>query len=77
MPISETVPQSRLLSDYLTEAELAHELGRTRRSVQRWRALRVGPAPTFVGNTVLYAAQSVRTWLRQQERQPVRRRRSA
>jgi Helix-turn-helix domain len=58
----------RLLGEYLTEDNLARELNRTPRTIKRWRAERTGPAATFIGNSVFYHKDSVREWLRSQER---------
>ena len=55
-----------VLDGYLTEAELARELDRSKRTLERWRRLRTGPIPTICGNKVLYAVADVRTWLRAQ-----------
>ncbi len=58
-----------VLDDYLTEAELARELDRSKRTLERWRRLRTGPVPTICGNKVLYAVDDVRKWLRAQRQE--------
>jgi hypothetical protein len=58
----------RTLADYLTEDELASRLGKSRRTIERWREQRTGPPPTFVGKTVRYFWPSVLGWLRSRER---------
>ena len=57
----------KILSDYLTERELAEQLGRGPRTIQRWRAMRQGPTPTFIGATPVYRIDAVRAWLRSRE----------
>ena len=66
-----------LLSDYLTETELAGALHMTVRGLQLWRAKRQGPAWTKLGRKVVYRRGAVVDWMKAQETQPVRSRRSA
>lgn len=61
-------PKKAVLADYLTEAELARELDKSKRTLERWRRLRIGPTPTICGNKILYAITDVRIWLRAQRR---------
>jgi predicted DNA-binding transcriptional regulator AlpA len=61
-----------LLDSYLTEAELAAELGLKPRSLWRWRREKRGPNPIMVGNKVLYAIESVHAWLKKHEQVMVR-----
>jgi len=56
-----------LLSEYLTEAEFAAEVGRTVRTVKRWRALGVGPKCVVLGRQRLYRRESARAWLQSLE----------
>jgi len=58
-----------MLSDWMTRAELAAELGLTAETLSRWDARRVGPAPTLVGRKVLYRRETVRAWLLEQEQE--------
>lgn len=58
-----------LLSEFLTKEELAAELRRNPRTLDRWDALGVGPARTHVGRQVLYRRASVERWLAAQEHQ--------
>ncbi len=53
-----------LLTDYLTPAELAVELGVCARTIERWHRLREAPPRTKVGKRVLYRRESVAEWLR-------------
>lgn len=52
-----------LLSEYLTDRELAVQLGRSHRTIARWRRLREGPPVTRVGRRVLYRRSAVAEWL--------------
>jgi len=49
--------------DLLTEAQLADELGRSVRTIQRWRAQRVGPPFIRLGREIRYRPDAVRDWL--------------
>jgi predicted DNA-binding transcriptional regulator AlpA len=57
------------LSEFLTTVELAAELGRNKRTLDRWDALGTGPPRTRMGRTVLYRRSSVQKWLAAQENQ--------
>ena len=56
-----------LLSEFLTKEELAAELRRNVRTLDRWDALGLGPPRTCIGRTVLYRRASVQKWLAAQE----------
>jgi len=56
-----------LLSEVLTKEELAAELRRNVRTLDRWDALGLGPPRTCIGRTVLYRRASVQKWLAAQE----------
>jgi hypothetical protein len=56
-----------LLSEFLTKEELAAELRRNVRTLDRWDALDLGPPKTCIGRTVLYRRASVLKWLVGQE----------
>jgi hypothetical protein len=62
-----SVPEP-VLSDFLTKEELAAELRRNPRTLDRWDALGMGPPRTHVGRKVLYRRASVQQWLCAQER---------
>lgn len=62
--MSNSVP---ILSEFLTTEELAAELGRHKRTLDRWGALGTGPPRTRVGRKVLYRRTSVQKWLAAQE----------
>jgi hypothetical protein len=53
-----------LLHDYMTREQLATELNKTVRTLDRWYMLREGPAVTRVGNRRLYHVDDVRAWLK-------------
>ena len=57
-----------ILSEFLTKEELAVELRRDTRTLDRWAALNVGPPQTRIGRTVLYRRTRVEEWLAAQER---------
>jgi DNA-binding transcriptional MerR regulator len=54
---------SSVLSEYITPAQLADELGVTVRTLRLWQQRRVGPPITRIGKRVMYARASVRDWL--------------
>ena len=60
-----------ILSEFLTKEELAAELRRNPRTLDRWDALGVGPPRTRVGRQVLYRRASVQKWLAAQEQSAV------
>jgi hypothetical protein len=62
----------QLLDDYFTVAELARQLGRCTRTLDRWATLRCGPPITTIGNTRLYKKESVYLWLASREQKSVR-----
>jgi hypothetical protein len=59
--------QRGLLDDYLSEEELAAQLRKNVRTLQRWRKLRIGPPVTWNGRTPTYNVESARQWLRARE----------
>jgi hypothetical protein len=56
-----------LLSEFLTKRELAAELQRNERTLDRWDSLGTGPPRTRVGRKVLYRRTSAQKWLATQE----------
>ena len=56
-----------ILSEFLTKQELATELGREMRTLDRWDALGIGPPRTKIGRKVFYRRSSVQKWLALQE----------
>ncbi len=61
------VGNPQILQGYLTRDELAAQLGRCRRTLERWHSLRIGPPRIVVGRMVLYRIDSVREWLSAQQ----------
>ena len=57
-----------ILSEFFTKEELAPELRRNPRTLDRWEVLGMGPPRTHVGRKVLYRRASVQKWLVAQER---------
>lgn len=59
-----------LLDDYLTREDLAAELGKCVRTLDRWHAARFGPPRVTVGREPMYKRASVASWIEKQERDP-------
>jgi hypothetical protein len=59
-----------LLSEFFEKEELANELNKTPRTLDRWDALGIGPPRTRIGRKVLYRRTSVQKWLAAQEQSP-------
>ena len=57
---------NNLLTDYVSRAELAKQLGNSERTLIRWEEKRIGPPVTKVGRAVLYHVPSVLNWLQSQ-----------
>ncbi len=64
---------TQILSDYLTREELARQINRSIRTLERWESSRTGPPITRMGRTPMYRIKSVLTWLKSQEKKPTRR----
>jgi predicted DNA-binding transcriptional regulator AlpA len=58
-----------VLEGYIREADLAKQLRRSVRTLQRLTARRLGPPRIKIGRSVYYKIESVRAWLEQQEEQ--------
>lgn len=63
-----------LLADYLPRAEVAKQLDRTERTLERWERQRTGPPITRVGKEPYYFIPSLKEWLRSCEQKMVRER---
>ena len=59
--------EPHILAGYLDQETLAKQLGRNVRTIQLWRAARIGPAVTMIGRRPLYRVEAVRVWLESQE----------
>jgi phage terminase Nu1 subunit (DNA packaging protein) len=60
-----------LRAAYFTKAELAAELDRTVRTIDRWLAIGEGPPVTLLGREQIFRKDSVAAWLASRERQVV------
>jgi hypothetical protein len=69
-----------ILDGYLSPEQAALELGVSTRTLARWRAMRIGPPYTYIGQKKLqYRRGAVLAWLQHHEKDPeaeARRRRS-
>ena len=70
--LSDTAPTS-VLSDYLTKNQLAEQLRRSTRTIDRMALSGDGPPPTKIGRTTLYRREAVLEWLRSRELPSTRR----
>ena len=61
-----------LLADYYTPEPAAQAIGLTRRTLDAMYARREGPPRTKIGGRIYYRKESLRRWLLEQERCPVR-----
>lgn len=52
-----------ILAGYLSEDELASELGVTRATIRNWKAQGEAPAVTRIGKKIYYSRSDVRDWL--------------
>jgi predicted DNA-binding transcriptional regulator AlpA len=66
--------QSCILADYFTKQQLAAELGRTVRTLDRWLLRGDGPPKTPHGRDVLFRKEAVREWMRSREQKRPQRR---
>jgi len=64
--LTDTAPSS-VLSGYLTKTQLAEQLGRSVRTLDRMALSGDGPPRTKIGRTTLYRREAVLDWLRSQE----------
>ncbi|WP_457646424.1 helix-turn-helix transcriptional regulator [Profundibacter sp.] len=60
--------QAKALSDWISRADLAQELGVTTGTLARWATERTGPPLVRVGRRVFYRRSAVRKWLIERER---------
>ena len=56
-----------VLEGYLTKPELAKELNKSIRTLDRLERQRIGPPRTRIGRSILYRLEGVREWLQSQE----------
>jgi hypothetical protein len=62
-----------ILREYLTRDELAKQLGKAVRTLERWEAARIGPPITRIGKTPMYRITAVAGWLKSLESKSPRR----
>ena len=70
-PVGAPAPNGAVLSvlaDYLSEHELAKQLGVGLRTLRRWRALRQSPPYVVVARQLYFRRSAVEDWLRKRER---------
>lgn len=68
---AQTPPEPPLLADYFDGVPaLAKALGKTERSVWRWRAQGRGPPGTFIGGRLYFRKTAVKEWLLAREELP-------
>jgi len=60
--------EEKILDGYLSLDQLAAQLGRSRRTIQRWQSLRIGPPVTKIGNQAFFSIASVKAWLERNEK---------
>jgi hypothetical protein len=56
-----------VLDELVTIEALADELGKNRRTLDRWHKLGRGPPRTLLGREIYYRRDAVRQWLAEQE----------
>ena len=61
-----------ILSEFLTKEELAAELRRNPRTLDRWEVLGMGPPVTKLGRRTIYRRTSVQAWIRAREQTALR-----
>ena len=59
-----------VLAGYMSRGELAKEIKRHPRTLDRWDSLKIGPPRTVLGRRILYRREAVAAWLRAQEEAP-------
>jgi hypothetical protein len=52
-----------ILAGYLSEREMASQLRRNERTLQRWRKQQIGPPFTMIGEAPFYSVEAGRQWL--------------
>ena len=61
------LPETSVLADFISRAELGRMLHRSVRTLSRWEAERYGPPVTRFGNSIYYRRTSVLSWLDRRE----------
>ena len=60
-----------ILQDYVDRKNLAAQLMKSVRTLERWQQERIGPPITMIGGTPWYRVKSALAWLQEQERKPL------
>jgi len=55
----------------LPQQQAADTLGKTVRTLENWRARRIGPAWTRIGGRIYYREAALLDWIKSQEQRPV------
>jgi predicted DNA-binding transcriptional regulator AlpA len=76
-PGSAPAPAPSVLEGFISESDLARQLHRSVRTLQRLAATRSGPPRIKIGRSVYYRIDSVRAWLAQLEKRQAESARSA
>ena len=59
----------QLRDGYVSREQLAKELGKALRTIDRWERRRIGPPRVVIGRMILYRREAIRDWLLSQEQQ--------
>jgi hypothetical protein len=60
--------QTNILKDYISQTDLAAQLGKSVKTLVRWELDGKGPPVTRIGREVFYSIPSFEKWLKAQER---------
>jgi predicted DNA-binding transcriptional regulator AlpA len=67
---------TKILDGYLSERDLAAQLGISLRTLYRWNDRGFAPPRIVLGRKIIYSADAVRSWLDSQATKPRRGRRA-
>ncbi len=65
---TETIEAENQLAGFSTLEQTAKKLKRTKRTLQRWNSLGIGPPQIKIGRLILFCDESVADWLKANER---------
>jgi hypothetical protein len=60
--------QTNILKDYISQVDLAAQLGKSVKTLVRWELDGKGPPVTRIGREVFYSIPSFEKWLKAKER---------
>ena len=66
------LPKARIFDEWLSEDEAAAALGKSVRTLRKWRYQRIGPPYTLFGKTIKYRGSTLVEHYKQSEITPVR-----